>query len=79
MPVSVRFLVHSYPYNIGEIAGFDPEHAERLVSRHIAELVTDTPAAVKDVPAVQTAGAGPVLDEEIEGDEEVVPRRRHKG
>ncbi len=37
--VSVRFLQHHSPYNGGELAGFPPEEAERLVKMKVAEIV----------------------------------------
>jgi len=77
MLVRVRFRIHSSPYNAGEIAGFEREYADRLVSRKIAELVTDTPAVIKDVPMIDTAAAdestkaatsdGEIEDEDLDG------------
>jgi phage gp45-like len=78
MRVAVRFLVRSIPYNAGEIAVFEPDRADLLVSRGVAELVVDTPAVVADVPAVVTAeaeivGNGGDLEDETGADR---PTRR---
>lgn len=77
----LKFNKHYRCYNAGEIAGFEDPFAEGLIGSGIATLVVDTPGIAKDIPAVETASApaGPVLEDEIEGDgEEKTGGRRTK-
>lgn len=50
--VLVRFLQGYLPYTKGDIAGFTPDYAERLIAAKVAEAV-----APDDGPADPTAGA----------------------
>lgn len=57
-------------YNIGERAGFAPEHAQAIISKGAAFAVKAVAAAVQDVEQVETAA--PVV-------EIVQPQRRKRG
>ncbi len=50
--VPVRFVRQALPYNPGDIAGFAPDYAERLIAAKVAEAL-----APDDGPADPTAGA----------------------
>ena len=55
---AVRFLKHYQVFNVGEVAGFPQPVVDGLCKAGIAELVTDRPNVVKDVPpAVKGDGA----------------------
>ncbi|MDI6872095.1 MAG: hypothetical protein QME79_12280 [Bacillota bacterium] len=59
--IPVRFKVGQAPYNAGEIAGFPPEVAERLISAGVAEAYV---AEVRP-PEVTKAIEAPPVDKMV--------------
>jgi hypothetical protein len=78
MRIAVKFRAYSMPYGPGEVAFFEEKEAGRLINRGIADLVTDTPAVVADVPEVVTAEAEIVGNGDALEDETDKPARRGK-
>jgi hypothetical protein len=64
--VVVRFLNKSAPYNAGEVAGFAPEEAQKLVDGGLAIFEPDPPTkkAISE-PAVHRMVETPTVKKEI--------------
>lgn len=55
--VSVRFTMKNAPYNVGEIAGFPPEVAQRFIDRKRAVLNVPQEEKAPEPPAKEEAVA----------------------